>query len=42
MTNSCFWPCKGGAWRDRAVAAAMLAELMLLWGGWYVLLWVLR
>ena len=26
------WPGKGGTWRDGAVAAARLAELLVIWG----------
>jgi len=34
---SYFWPFKGGARRERWVAAAMLLELWLTWWGLYVL-----
>ncbi len=40
--ESYLWPCKGGSWRDRAVAAAMLAELLLIWGSCYALTWLWR
>jgi len=35
--ESYLWPCKGGTWRDCAVAAAMPAELLLIRGSWYAL-----
>jgi hypothetical protein len=34
------WPWRGGTCREIAVAAAMLAELMLIWGGCYALTWL--
>jgi hypothetical protein len=40
--ESALWPFKGGTWRDCAVAAAMQAELVLIWVIWYALAWVLR
>ena len=40
--ESYLWPCKGGTWRDCAVAAAMLAELLLIWGSGYALIWLWR
>ncbi len=40
--ESYLWPCKGGTWREWAIAAAMLAELLLIWGGWYALTWLCR
>ncbi|MFA5112392.1 MAG: hypothetical protein WC443_13355 [Desulfobaccales bacterium] len=40
--ESCLWPYKGGTWREIAVAAAMLAELLLIWGSGYALFWLVR
>lgn len=40
--ESYLWPCKGGTWRDSVVAAAMLAELLLIWGACYALTWLWR
>jgi hypothetical protein len=40
--ESYLWPYKGGSWRDCAVAAAMLAELLLICGSWYALTWLWR
>ena len=40
--ESHLWPWKGGTWRDCATAVAMLGELMLIWGSWYVLIRLLR
>ena len=42
MMESSIWPCKGGTWRDCALAAAMLAELLLIWGSGYALIWLCR
>jgi hypothetical protein len=42
MMEHNIWPCKGGTWRDCAVAAAMLAELLLIWGSCYALAWLCR
>jgi hypothetical protein len=39
---SYLWPCKGGTWRDCAFAAAMLVELLLIWGSCYALIWLWR
>jgi hypothetical protein len=40
--ESSLWPWKGGTWRDCAVAAAMLAELLLILASWYALTWLCR
>ena len=40
--ESCLWPCKGGTWREMAVAAALLTELLLIWGSGYALVWLVR
>jgi hypothetical protein len=42
MMENNIWPCKGGTWRDCAFAAAMLAELLLIWGSCYALTWLCR
>jgi hypothetical protein len=42
MMESYLWPCKEGTWRDCAVAAAMLAELLLIRGSGYTLIWLWR
>ena len=36
------WPCKGGTWRDCVLAAAMLMELLLIWGSGYALICLCR
>jgi hypothetical protein len=42
MMESYLWPGKGGTWRECGVAAAMLAELLLIWSSWYALTWLCR
>ena len=42
MMESYLWPCKGGTRQDCAVAVAMLAELLLIWGSCYALIWLSR
>jgi len=42
MNGSYLWPCKGGTWQDYALAAAMLAELLLIWGSFYALIRLCR
>jgi|GEM_PF-2437430 len=42
MRESSIWPCKGGTWREWALAAAMLAELLLIWGSFYALIRLCR
>ncbi len=36
------WPCRGGTWREMALAAALVAELLLIWGSGYALVWLVR
>lgn len=39
MELSYLWPGKGGTWRERLLALALLLELFLIWGGFYLLAW---
>ena len=40
--ESSFWPLRNGTWRERAAAAAILLELLGLWGCYYLLAWALQ
>lgn len=42
VNEGSLWPLRGGTWRDCLVAAAMAAELLLIWGNWYILIWLFR
>lgn len=35
------WPYKGGTWRERLLAAGLVAELVIIWMGLYALSWAL-
>lgn len=39
MDHKYLWPRRGGTRRERLLAVAMVLELLLVWAGFYLLLW---
>lgn len=39
MDHGFLWPGQGGTWRERLLAMALGLELLLIWGGFYLLAW---